>query len=276
MFELPECMTLARQINTELEGRRITHGSLGNSPHKFVWYNRSQQEFESLSANKLLGRASARGRWIFIPFEPGCVLLIGECGGRLLYHPPGAEPPAKYHLRLDFDDGSSMTVTTQMWGAMELHEGGSELDRDYVKGMRATPVEKGFTLEYFSELVDSTSTGGTRSVKGLLTQNQLIPGLGNSIAQEIMFRAQLHSRHPLKDLDSSAREGLYSAIVNTVAEVTAAGGRSDEMDLYGRPGGYDRVMDNRSVGRPCPVCGTPIEKISYLGGSCYLCPSCQK
>ncbi|MCP4664057.1 MAG: hypothetical protein GY856_52405 [bacterium] len=33
-------------------------------------------------------------------------------------------------------------------------------------------------------------------------------------------------------------------------------------------------MDRNAKGKPCPACGTPVEKISYLGGSCYLCPTC--
>jgi formamidopyrimidine-DNA glycosylase len=114
-----------------------------------------------------------------------------------------------------------------------------------------------------------------RSVKGLLTQEQLIPGLGNAIAQDLMFRARLHPRHLLSELDEAQRRGLFAAIDETVTDVIAAGGRYDERDLYGRPGGYVRVMDAKAVGRPCPACGTPIEKTSYLGGACYFCPRCQ-
>jgi formamidopyrimidine-DNA glycosylase len=60
-----------------------------------------------------------------------------------------------------------------------------------------------------------------------------------------------------------------------VNQVIAGGGRYDETDLYGNPGGYVRLMDKNSVGQPCPECGTPIEKMSYLGGTCYYCPACQ-
>ncbi|MDY0020838.1 MAG: hypothetical protein RBT47_12655, partial [Anaerolineae bacterium] len=63
-----------------------------------------------------------RGRWLSIPIEPGDVLVLGECGGNALYHPAGTKMPEKYHLLLSFDDGSAFTVTTQMWGAMELYE----------------------------------------------------------------------------------------------------------------------------------------------------------
>jgi formamidopyrimidine-DNA glycosylase len=41
MFELPETVTLSRQINETLAGKTVRRGSLGNSPHKFLWYNRA-------------------------------------------------------------------------------------------------------------------------------------------------------------------------------------------------------------------------------------------
>ncbi len=273
MFELPEFVTLAGQINATLTGKTIRHGRLGNSLHKFVWYNRQPDEFAALAGGKMVGAAHARGKWLFIPLDPGYVLLFGECGGKLLYHPAGARLPGKYHLVLAFTDGSALTAMTQMWGAMELYEAGRE--RQYVKDMRPTPVEPAFTFEYFSALIDSLLLGEKRSVKGLLTQEQLIPGLGNAIGQDILFRAGLHPKHPIGDLSVDQRRRLYDAIGLTVAEAIAGGGRNDETDLFGRPGGYVRLMDSRAVGQPCPVCGAPIEKIQYLGGACYLCPRCQ-
>ncbi len=283
MFEMPEFATLSRQMNETLAGKTIAQGSLGNTPHKFVWYNRTHDEFERLTRGKVVGPTRSRGRWLFVPLDPGYVLLFGECGGKVLYHPgpsgrdhpPGSQPPAKYHLHLTFEDGSALTATTQMWGAYELYEAGQEQERQYVKGMRPTPTDPEFTFDYFSALIDSLLSGEKRSVKALLTQEQLIPGLGNAIAQDIMFRACLHPRHPIAELDRDQRQALYGAILGTVRQVIDRGGRYDEFDLYGRPGGYVRLMDSKAAGRPCPECGTTVEKIQYLGGACYLCPRCQ-
>ncbi len=136
-----------------------------------------------------------------MPLDPGYLLLAGECGGRFLYHPPGAQLPEKYHLWLAFADGSSLTALTQMWGAYELYEAGQEAERQYVKGMRPTPVEPEFTFDTFAALIASLLAGEKRSVKGLLTQEQLIPGLGNALAQDIMFRAGLHPKHTISDLE---------------------------------------------------------------------------
>ncbi len=274
MFELPEVVTLANQINDTLKGKIIEKGVLGNTPHKFVWYNRTHPEFEKLTKGKKIGKARAKGRWLFMALDPGYMLLFGECGGKVLYHTAGSKVPKKYHLYITFEDDSFFTATTQMWGAFELYEKGEEQNRKYIKDMKATPSEDGFTFRYFSHLIDSLPE--KKSAKGLLTQDQLIPGLGNAIAQDILFKARLHPRHPVEELNKSERKKLYNAIIKTVQEVIKKGGRYDEYDLYNNPGKYIRIMDKNAVGHPCPKCGSTIEKIQYLGGACYFCPDCQK
>lgn len=276
MFELPEFMTLAGQMNGVLKGKTIQRGQLGNSPQKFLWYNRSHEEFDLLTKGKTVGEARAKGKWLFLPLEPGYVLVLGECGGKVLYHNSGSKVPKKYHLYVTFEDNSFLTATTQMWGAMELYEKGEEQKRQYIMGMKTTPIEPEFTFTYFNTLLDDLTNGKKRSAKSLLTQDQIIPGLGNAIAQDILFRAHLHPRHAIADLSTDQRHTLYSSIVGTVGEATEMGGRYDEYDLYNNPGGYIRKMDKNAVGRPCPECGAEIEKIQYLGGACYFCPNCQQ
>jgi formamidopyrimidine-DNA glycosylase len=276
MFELPEIINFAKQFNETLKGKVIKKGSLGNKPHKFVWYNRTHEEFEKLTKGKKIGETHSRGKWLFISLEPGYVLLFGECGGKLLYNLPEAKMPKTYHLYLIFTDDSFLTFTTQMWGAMELYKKGDEQKRQYVKNMRLTPVEKKFTFEYFSNLIDSLLPEGKKSVKGLLTQNQLIPGLGNAIAQDILFKARLNPKFPISDLDKNKRKKLYDEIISTVDEVIKKGGRYDEVDLHNNPGGYIRILDKNASGNPCPVCSKEIEKMQYLGGACYFCPTCQE
>jgi formamidopyrimidine-DNA glycosylase len=262
-------------MNQTLVGKTIKRGILGNSPHKFVWYNRTHQEFEKLIWNKLIGTARVHGRWLTLDLEPGFRLVLGECGGKILFHLPGVSLPEKYHLLLIFTDDSALTAMTTMWGAMELFETGKELERQYIKDMRTTPVEPGFTFSYFTALIDELLQDKKRSVKSLLTQNQIIPGLGNAIAQDIMFTAHLHPHKSLQDLTIEQRCSLFKAIKDTTFEAIEKGGRNDETDLFGNPGGYTRLMDNQAVDKPCSKCGSLVKKIQYLGGACYFCPSCQ-
>jgi hypothetical protein len=50
MFEISEYTVLAREINATLAGKTIRAGELPNSPHKFVWHNRTHEEFAQLTA----------------------------------------------------------------------------------------------------------------------------------------------------------------------------------------------------------------------------------
>ena len=193
----------------------------------------------------------------------------------MLYHSPGSTMPQKYHLYLTFEDDSFFTATTQMWGAVELYEKGKELAGKYVKDMKTTPTESEFTYEYFCSLIDNLLKQGKKSVKGLLTQDQTIPGLGNAIAQDILFKAHLHPKHAIEDLIEVQKQQLYSAIIETIKEIIDKGGCYDEYDLFNIPGNYIRLMDKNAVKNPCPQCGSKVEKIQYLGGACYLCPNCQ-
>jgi formamidopyrimidine-DNA glycosylase len=162
-----------------------------------------------------------------------------------------------------------------MWGAMELYEKGQEQHRTYIAAMRPTPADAEFTWEYFNHFVTELAQGQKRSVKALLTLDQLIPGLGNAIAQDIMFEACLHPKHLISTLDGDQRLALYRAIMQVTGAVTQCRGRYDEVDLFGNPGGYVRLMDKNTAGWPCRRCGTTVQKFQYLGGACYVCPQCQ-
>ena len=114
MFEIPEYVTLARQMGESLSGKRIANGTLGNSPHKFVWYNRLPDEFAAIVKGKTIGKAYSKGRWLFIPIQPGYLLVFGECGGKIILHDSESQLPRKYHLSLHFEDGSFLSAATQM------------------------------------------------------------------------------------------------------------------------------------------------------------------
>lgn len=275
MFELPELITLSQQINDTLIGAKNAQGELGNSPRKFVWYNQTHEAFSKIVKGKKIKPSYVRGRWLFIPIDPGYMLVLGEFGGKLVMTDPSLKPD-KYHLWMEFEHHNALSLVIQMWGAVELYKKGKELDREYIKDMKPDPLHHDFTEKYFLQLIDSLVSDGKRSVKSLLTQDQILPGLGNSIAQEIMFIAKLHPKKELKELKKSDRVRLYHTIKETVQKAIELGGRQDETDLFNKPGLYKRLMSSRMVGKPCPVCGAPIQKMQYLGGSCYFCPICQE
>jgi formamidopyrimidine-DNA glycosylase len=115
-----------------------------------------------------------------------------------------------------------------------------------------------------------------KGIKGFLVTSKYINGIGNGYLQDILYRARLHPARKIPTLSGDEREQLYAAIQDTLAQAINLGGREDEHDLFDQTGCYRRVMSNQAIGWPCPNCRTPIEKLSYLGGACYICPSCQE
>jgi hypothetical protein len=61
LFELPEVITLASQMNATLTGKIVERGELGSRPHKFVWYNCEASDFETITRGKVVGPARGRG-----------------------------------------------------------------------------------------------------------------------------------------------------------------------------------------------------------------------
>ena len=100
-------------------------------------------------------------------------------------------------------------------------------------------------------------------------------GVGNGCLQDILFAARVHPRKRVLEMTKREQRRLYNAIRKVLAKAVERGGRDSERDLFGRPGRYRWVLHSKVAGEPCTRCGTPIERMQYLGGASYFCPSCQ-
>jgi formamidopyrimidine-DNA glycosylase len=158
-------------------------------------------------------------------------------------------------------------------GLCQGHQGELEAQR-YPGKLGLSPVdEKEFSYQNFCAVLEQ---GGNKIVKYVLMEQTKIAGIGNGYLQDILFRAKLHPKRKVADLSKTERKTLYNAIRKTLNEAVRRGGGEFEVDLYDQPGRYKRLVGEHMKGKPCPACGTTIEKLSVLGGSVYVCPSCQK
>jgi formamidopyrimidine-DNA glycosylase len=274
MIEMPEARTIAGQMNETLTGKTFQHFAQGALRHKFLWLSKPAEEYDAFLAKKEVTGAESYGRSIYLYVGEDHVQWFGELGGRIVYHPQGQGLPAKYHLRWDFTDGSVMTFNLQMWGFVDLLEKAQLPTHPYAE-VGIPPLSERFTLEHFDQLLEEYPEKTKKGVKGFLVTSKHINGIGNGYLQDILFRARIHPARKIPSLSAGKRQSLYAAIQETMSQAIKLGGREDERDLYDHPGGYTRLMSNQTAGKPCPNCGTSIEKLNYLGGACYLCPACQ-
>ena len=278
MIELPEATVIARQMTEELREKKIESGIRGNSPHKFAFYNRPPEEYEAILKGKTMGTAIEQGSYVWASIEPDYVLVLGEGGERILFHKNECTLPKKHHLLLHFEDDTYLTVTVQGWGFAQLfHLSEIKGKKEQHLGRKAvSPLSDEFTFDYFQGLFEELEEEDSRSIKFFIISKPGVWGVGNGYLQDILFRVKIHPRKRCINLTETEKKALYKAIRETLKQAVELGGRDTEFNLYNRSGRYKRILDSRQEGKPCPECGTSIEKQQYLGGAIYYCPSCQK
>lgn len=274
MLEIPEAHAIARQVNENLKGRTITTVQAAASPHKFAWYEGDPDEYSKrLIGNSILS-ATAWGGMPEIKLSKS--ILVFSDGVNLRYHVKGEALPPKHQLLLQFDDGSAMSASVQMYGGLLCWQDGKETENPYYLGSKAkpSPLADVFDEDYFLNILSGQEIQSL-SAKAALATQQRIPGLGNGVLQDILWTAGINPRRKINAISREELQSLYHSLKHTLSEMTNAGGRDSEKDLFGKPGGYRTVMSAANNGKPCPKCGTPIFKEAYLGGSVYTCKQCQ-
>lgn len=272
MIEIPESVNLAKQFAEAFMGKQVRCVEANHSAHGFGWYNLEPQAYPQLLEGKVLTSANALAGQLELVFED--MHLVFNDGTTPHYLHPDDASPQKHQLLLRFEDGSGFYCTVRMYGGMALYPQGETDNRYYLVSRDSpSPLTEEFTREYFQAIVDAATS--KLSAKALLATDQRIPGLGNGALQDILFNAQVHPQKKVADLGKEELDTLYESIKTTLGEMTTAGGRDTEKDLYGIPGGYTTLLSNKTKDEPCPNCGSALVRKAYLGGNVYFCPTCQ-
>lgn len=273
MLELPEAVTLARQLREVAVGRTVTRVVAGASPHRFAFFSGPPEGYPVLLEGLEIDDAQALAR--LVELSLGDMRLTLGDGAYLRWYAPGAPYPAKHQLMLELDDGAHLVATVQMYGTLEAFRAGSNDNFYYLVTMeKPTPLSKEFDETYWAALLAAAEPRLT--AKAFLATEQRIPGLGNGVLQDILFHARIHPKTKLSSLTDGAREVLFHCVKDTLREMTDRGGRDTERDLYGGPGGYHTILSAKTVAEPCPLCLGAIVRQAYLGGNVYFCPHCQQ
>ncbi|NSW53743.1 MAG: hypothetical protein HPY85_14675 [Anaerolineae bacterium] len=276
MLEYPEIKTIAEQMNTVLPGKTIQQVDFPGLERKFVFSNQAEEEFNQRLVGQTIVTITPVGNHLFIATSGGAVLNIGDTGGKLLYHADQSSVPARYDLKVSFSDGSSLTLSVQMWGfiAAVSAEEAAQHQASILEEAR-DPLSEHVTPTAFLRWLQAWEEAPKISAKKWIISRKYVTGLGNGYVQEIMFRAGIHPRRKMNTLSDAEATRLLTAVQSTVRDALTNGGRNAEFDLFGNRGRFATALNKDTVNQPCPNCGSFIEKFSFEGGACYICPVCQ-
>ena len=272
MQELPEATTLARQLRETVRGRRIAHAEANHTPHGFAFYWGDPQVYGDMLAGRMLEDATAHG--MFVAIRAQDMWICAGDGAHAHYIAPGAAVPARHQLCLTLDDGAALVWTVQMYGMLWATPG-EPLENSYYRMAceKASPLTEAFDEACFEAIVRAASP--KLSAKALLATEQRIPGLGNGTLQDVLYNVGIHPKRKVGDLTDEQLTRLFHSVKNTLAEMTAQGGRDTERDLFGQPGGYQTQLSSKTWQQPCLRCGGAITRQAYMGGNVYFCAACQ-
>jgi formamidopyrimidine-DNA glycosylase len=285
--ELPEVETVCRQLEPEIEGRRIEELEVYDPR----WCRpEPPPALEAAVKGRTIEGLGRRGKYLLLALDGGqtlvmhlrmtgnLVLVEGETAidpseGRRLYE--GERSTSERHLRARFtlDDGRELWFTDpRRFGEAFLIDD-AKLDERFAR-LGAEPLSDDFTPEVLAERAE----GRTAPLKSFLLDQSRIAGIGNIYADEALFRARLHPLSPAGSMKPEHHAVLHDAIVAALEAGIDGGGASidDYRDGLGEKGTMqEEFLVHTREGEPCPSCGEPIARIVVGGRSTYYCPSCQ-
>ena len=268
MPELPEVETIARKLRPHLIGKTIQDAHLRwnrtlafPSPRKFKEWVKGQE----------IKDVTRRAKYFILRLSDFSLLIHLRMSGDLLIKESTIKPEKHDRLilrLLSAESGPSNLVfnDTRKFGRVWL-----TADPEQVLGkLGPEPLSRQFTPQWLHTALHSKH----RLLKPLLLDQTFLAGLGNIYTDESLHLAKLHPLAASASVTANQAEVLHEAICKVLKEGIRRNGAS--FDWVYRGGEYQnhfRVYDR--AGKPCPECGTSIERIIVGQRSTHFCPKCQ-
>ncbi len=227
-------------------------------------------------------QARRRGKYLWLvlrhdgDLREALVLHLGM-SGQLLVEAADAPDERHLHARLVFSDGDPQLrfVDQRTFGGLHLDELRPDLVPVTIGHIAPDPLEPAYDRDATIRRVK----GRDSAVKRVLLDQTVVSGIGNIYADEALWRARLHGERPASALTGPAIGRLLDAAREVMTEALEAGGTSFDalyVNVNGASGYFDRSLAAYGQqGRPCPRCGTPIRRATFMNRSSFFCPRCQ-
>ena len=267
MPELPDIDVYIDVLGRKLLDRRLDDVRLGNP-----FLLRSVEPTPRALRSRRLRQIRRLGKRLAFGFDDQFwAVLHLMVAGRLHWKDRPPSLAAKNALAaFDFENGSLLLTESGTKKRASLHvvRGEAGLGEHDPGGVE--PLECGFD-EFRSALRRENHT-----LKRALTDPRLVSGIGNAYSDEILHMARLSPVKLTNSLGDEAMRRLFDATVATLGEWRqrlldeAAGEMPAKVTAF-----RDGMRVHGRFGRPCPVCGEPVQRIRYKDTETNYCARCQ-
>ena len=208
-----------------------------------------------------------RGKFLLVHLDRDTLILHLRMSGDIIVEPDDAPIAPHHRLILSFHTGLRMAFNdTRKFGRAWLVDDIT----DVLGALGPEPLDPALTPEVFHARLAARR----RQLKPLLLDQSFLAGMGNIYTDEALHRARLH---PLA-LSSRVQPEQSARLLAEIREVLAEGIRRHgaSIDWVYRGGEFQTTFRvYRRTGAPCPVCGTPVQRLLVGQRSTHICPNCQ-
>lgn len=286
MPELPEVEVVRAGLEPAVTGATVTAVTVLDERSLRRHPGPAEDFVERLTGATLLTPAR-RGKYMWLPIaERGSALVVHlGMSGQVLLREPAAEDrltriridlehPSHGHLRLNF-------VDQRIFGSMAIDDLLATTDApaqsvpSQVFHIARDPVDPLFDEKAFFRRLTARKSG----VKRAMLDQTLISGIGNIYADEALWAARIHYDQPANTLSRARATRLLAEIRLVLAKALGEGGTSFDtqyLNVNGESGYFAHSLQAYGQhGKPCPRCGRPIIRESFMNRGSHFCPFCQ-
>ncbi|MET7468897.1 DNA-formamidopyrimidine glycosylase family protein [Micromonospora sp. NPDC005222] len=270
MPELPEVEALAGYLRERAVGRRVERFEV-----TAISALKTYDPPPSAVTGRTVTGAGRHGKFLDVRFDEGLHLVIHLARAGWLHYReafPSATPlrPGKgpIAVRVRLDDGSGFDLTEA--GTQKKLAAYLVTDPAQVPGVsKLGPDALEADLPTFAERLRSRRG----QVKGVLTDQSVLAGVGNAYSDEILHAARLSPFAITDRLTDDQLAGLHAATRTVLADAVRRSMGQGAAELKGEKRSGLKVHARK--GLPCPVCGDTVREVSFADSSLQYCPTCQ-
>lgn len=299
MPELPEVETVRAVLQREVVGKKIKSAAVTNG--RAVRRHKSAKEFRDRVEGHTIKSVSRLGKYLIFALDDGSK-MVAHLGmsGQLLRAKGPKDPKIKHtHIVFTFNQGGELRYVDprtfgEMFVSTPLEEGQSAVISKFARlsiggdgnlMRQAVPEIAHLGIDFLEDQIgwDRFATilrSRTTAIKAVLTDQDIISGLGNIYADETLYNAGVLYDRSAESLSTIEIRRLHRGITEIMADAIKHRGSTldDEqfVDPDGKPGDYQKFHQVYGrEGQPCHQCRSLILRVTVRGRSTFYCEKCQ-
>jgi formamidopyrimidine-DNA glycosylase len=260
MPELPEVETFKRYLDSTSLHQRITSVDVRDA---YVLKRVSARQLACSLKGRRLENTHRHGKHLFVRAGDGLWLRLHfGMTGSLEYFDHDEVAPKTARVIFRFADNCGLAFDDQRkFGEIELIK---DVD-EFLQTRGLGPDALGINLSQFKAIVGKHRG----AVKAILLNQQLLAGIGNLYADEILFRARMRPAIDVARLSDKDLARLFRAVRHVLEKAIAL-----KTDFNRLPKSW--LLTHRGKGGKCPLCGRGLKSATIGGRTAWFCPHCQK